>query len=170
MRMDYGLLVRYKARNRQNKTVFLFWVVTLHGLVGRYHFRETYHYLPWTRRRYISLKWRQLPSPESITTQIIKITAFWDVALCSLTEIAFIIGAMISLLPQYYIPESCPLHTRHHENLKSHPDDVHCYENFKSHRTMLPRLLWDKQTWSMWQKSGKCFCFHSLGTVCPTLL
>jgi len=56
-----------------------------------------------------------------------KMTAFWDVRACSLLEVLMMEAVRTSETSVYfhettrrYVPESCHLHTRRRENLKSH--------------------------------------------------
>jgi hypothetical protein len=50
-------------------------------------------------------------------TSAAKMTSLWDVALCSLVEVD---GRFRGETTGCYIPESCNLHPRRRENLKSH--------------------------------------------------
>jgi hypothetical protein len=61
---------------------------------------------------------------------MLKITAFWDIAPCSLVEVdrcfrrgtasLIRVSVYFNKTAWCYIPESCHLHTRYHENLNSH--------------------------------------------------
>jgi hypothetical protein len=57
---------------------------------------------------------------------------FWDIVPCSLVQVSLIIQAVrisetsvyFNVTTRCYITESCHLHTRRHEKLKSHEDTI----------------------------------------------
>jgi hypothetical protein len=94
--------------------------------------------------------YKQIPkfhfSPEDGDSM--KRTAFWDMVLCSLTEVDWCFrgayyrhhqgdetSVYFNKTTQRYISESCHLHTHHHNNLESHMETVCFSETLVSAKT-----------------------------------